>query len=353
MSRPSAPSGASAPLTTPTAESIRAAAARLEGRAVRTPLLESRELNAAIGRRILVKAECLQRTGSFKFRGAWSHLSACAAEQLANGVVAVSSGNHAQGVALASALLGVEATIIMPEDAPEKKRAKTAAYGARLRLYDRSGAQPREEIARAFVADTGAHLVLPYDDALVISGQGTAGLEIAEQARAVGVAAADVLVPCGGGGLSSGIALALEGAGYEGRVRPVEPAGFDDWTRSLASGAPKRNDRLSGSICDAILTPEPGALTWPIGRRLFGPGATVSDRDARRAMAVARRFFSVILEPGGAAALAAALFAPEFAHAASPEAPPLIVVASGGNVDPAMFDAWTAFDAVSSEGTPV
>lgn len=338
-----------ADIDTPSFESVRAAAGRLAGVAATTPLLESPVLNAAVGRRLLIKAECLQHTGSFKFRGAYNHLSAFGKERLSSGVIAVSSGNHAQGVALASKLLGLDATIVMPDDAPAMKRANTALHGARLHLYDRAAGVDRDALVRQLVEETGRHMVWPYDDALVISGQGTAGLEIAAQARAAGVSEADVLVCCGGGGLSAGIALALEGEGFSGRVHPVEPEGFDDWRRSLSAGERHANATLTGSICDAILTPTPGRLTWEVGRRLFGPGIVVSDRNARRAMAAAFRHLKLVLEPGGAVALAAALFSVE--QAAS-SASPLIVVASGGNADRAAYADWIQFEEWSAQGLP-
>ncbi len=339
-----------ADIAAPTYETVRAAARRLESVAARTPLLESRVLSDAVGRRIFIKAECLQHTGSFKLRGAYSHLSACGRERLSAGVAAVSSGNHAQGVALAARILGVDALIVMPEDAPATKRENTALHGAKIELYDRAAGVDRDALVRRLVEETGRRLVWPYDDALVISGQGTVGLELVAQARAAFGNEAEVLVCCGGGGLSSGVALALEGEGFAGRVRPVEPEGFDDWARSLASGARQSNAALSGSICDAVMTPTPGRLTWEVGKRLFGPGVVVSDRDARRAMAAAFRHLKLVLEPGGAVALAAALFSEEFA---APGAPPLVVVASGGNVDRASYAAWIDFARWSDKGLPI
>ena len=322
---------------TPDIGAIRAAARRLEGAARVTPLLEADFLNDLAGRRVLVKAECLQRTGSFKFRGAWSRLSAMSEAERARGVLAYSSGNHAQGVALAAKLLGIRATIIMPADAPQAKIAGTRAYGAEVVTYDRAGGESREAIGAELSERHGLILVKPYDDPWVIVGQGTCGLEIAAQARAAGVEHADVLVCCGGGGLTSGIALALEADAPGLRARPVEPEGFDDVARSLASGRIERNDRPSGSICDAIVTPSPGEITFPILHRLCGPGLAVSDAQALQAMAVAFRMLKIVLEPGGAVALAAALV-----HGKAIEGDALIVVASGGNVDPATFSAAIA-----------
>ncbi|MDR5651027.1 threonine ammonia-lyase [Ruixingdingia sedimenti] len=310
---------------------IEAAARRLAGQARRTPLLSSPFLDEIAGRRVLVKAECLQHTGSFKFRGGWSAVSALPGDMRARGVIAYSSGNHAQGVALAARLHGVPAVIVMPEDAPRLKIANTRALGAEVVLYDRATGD-RDAIGADIAAERGLSLIKPFDDAQVIAGQGTTGLEIAEQAAAEGVAAADVLVPCGGGGLTAGIALALEGRTPGLRARPCEPEGFDDTARSLAAGTWQRNDHLSGSICDAIVTPEPGRLTFPILRRLCGPGLVVSDDEALRAMALAWQRLKIVVEPGGAVALAAALFRPK---AIAGDA--VICVASGGNVDRDLF----------------
>jgi threonine dehydratase len=311
---------------------IRAAAARLSGVAVRTPLLESPFLNDIAGRRVLVKAECLQRTGSFKFRGAWSALSALSDEVRARGVLAYSSGNHAQGVALAAQLMGVPAVIVMPSDAPALKLANTRAYGAEVVTYDRAGGENRESLGASIAEARAMTLVRPYDDAMVIAGQGTTGLEIAEQARAAGVTEADVLVCCGGGGLTSGIALALEAEAPGLRARSVEPAGFDDVARSLLAGERMGNSAPSGSICDAIVTPMPGELTFPILRRLCGPGIAVSDEEALMAMAHAVMRLKIVAEPGGAVALAAAL-----RPAAAGDAAAVIAIVSGGNADARML----------------
>ncbi|MEO1328676.1 MAG: threonine/serine dehydratase [Pseudomonadota bacterium] len=330
----------------PAIADLRAAADRIAGRAVRTPLLEAPLLNRAAGRRVLLKAENLQRTGSFKFRGAWSHLSTLDAKTRARGVLAYSSGNHAQGVASAAAELEIPAVIVMPTDAPALKRANTAALGAEVVLYDRAGGESREEVGARLIAERGLHLVKPFDDPLVIAGQGTIGLEIAVQARDAGVTEGEVMVCCGGGGLASGVGLGLEADAPGMRVRPVEPEGFDDWARSLRSGEIQRNAHATGSICDAILTPSPGDVTWPIGRRLFGDAVIVSDRDARRAMAAAARHLKIVLEPGGAVGLAAALF-----HAAGDA--PVIAVASGGNVDLAAYAEWIQFSDWTDEGLPL
>ncbi len=312
---------------------IRASAARASRLLRRTPLLSSPALDALAGRQVLVKAECLQITGSFKARGAWSAISALAPEIRARGVIAYSSGNHAQGIAWAAARHGVPAVIVMPHDAPASKIEGTRALGGEVVPYDRA-TESREEIGARIAADRGLTLVRPYDHAEVIAGQGTLGLELAEQAAEAGVAEADVIVPCGGGGLASGVALALEAAAPAFRLRTAEPEGFDDTARSLAAGKRLRNAEMTGSICDAIVTPEPGELTFPILSRLAGPGLVVRDAEALAAMAVAFRHLKIVAEPGGAVALAAALYrADEIAGDT------VIAVISGGNVDPDRFAA--------------
>lgn len=317
---------------------IRAAATRLQGRARRTPLLSSPFLDEMAGKRILVKPECLQHTGSFKFRGAWSALSALPDADRAKGVFAYSSGNHAQGVAHAAALHGVASVILMPSDAPALKIANTRALGAEVVLYDRA-AESRESIGAAMAVERGLTLIKPYDDPQVIAGQGTVGLEIAQQAAQFGVTQAAVLVPCGGGGLTAGVALALEADAPAMKVHPVEPQGFDDTARALATGKIVANTRMAGSICDAILTPAPGEKAFHIMQRLCGPGQVVGDDDALRAMAAAFARLKIVVEPGGAAALAAALY-----QASQIASDTVIVVTSGGNVDPALFSqALTRF----------
>lgn len=308
---------------------IEAAAQRIAGHAVRTPLLNAPLLDRTVGRRIFVKAECLQKTGSFKYRGARSAISALDPDLRARGVVAFSSGNHAQGVACAASELGVPAVIVMPADAPVLKIENTRAYGAEVILYDRE-TEDRDVIGAELAEARGLNLIKPFDNEMVIAGQGTTGLEIAEQAAEAGIEDAEVLVCCGGGGLTAGIAVALAHRAPSLRVRPVEPQGFDDVARSLAIGARQTNNRMSGSICDAILTPSPGQLTFPLLKEHCGPGLVISDDDALHAMAVAFDRLKIVLEPGGAAALAAALF-----HAEGDG--DLIVVASGGNVDPEMM----------------
>ncbi|MEX5578323.1 threonine/serine dehydratase [Pseudophaeobacter sp. A-200-2] len=310
---------------------IEAAAQRLDGHARKTPLLSSPFLDEVAGRRLLVKPECLQHTGSFKFRGGWAALSAMDEDTRKRGVLAYSSGNHAQGVAAAAQAHGVPAVIIMPSDAPQLKIDNTRALGAEVVLYDRAG-ESREEIGAHYEETRGLTLVKPYDDPQVIAGQGTVGLEIAEQAAAEGVTSGDVLVCCGGGGLTGGVALALEARAPGLRVRPAEPEGFDDVARSLSSGQVESNPATSGSICDAILTPAPGEITFPILSRLCGPGIVITEDEALHAMALAFLRLKIVVEPGGAAALAAALF-----HGDEIQGDAVIAVATGGNVDPAMF----------------
>ena len=310
---------------------IRAAADRAKGRIRETPLLSSPALDRIAGRRVYLKAECLQVTGSFQARGGWAALSALDAVARARGVLAFSSGNHAQGVARAALEFGAPAVILMPSDAPSVKVENTRALGAEVVLYDRA-TEDRYALGAAIAEARGLTVIPPYDHPEVIAGQGTTGIEIAEQARAAGIGPADVLVCCGGGGLSAGVALALEVLAPELRVRPTEPERFDDMARSLAAHARVENAALSGSVCDAILTVKPGEMTFPILERLAGPGLVVSDEESLRAMALAFAHLRVVLEPGGAVALAAALF-----HRAEIAGESVIAIGSGGNVDSALF----------------
>lgn len=313
-------------------EMIRAAAERLEGHVRRTPLLSSPFIDEIAGRRVLIKPECLQHTGSFKYRGGRSAVSALEPAIRARGVLAFSSGNHAQGVALAAREFGVPAVIIMPNDAPRMKIENTRALGAEVVLYDRAGGESREDVGDKLRDARGLTLIKPYDEPQVIAGQGTTGLEIAAQAAEAGVTEADVLVCCGGGGLTSGIALAFEADAPGLRARPCEPEGFDDTARSLASGKRETNTTQSGNLCDAILTPAPGQITFPIMQRLCGPGLVVSEDEALRAMVVAFERLKLVAEPGGAVALAAALFrCNEIAGET------VICTISGGNVDATVF----------------
>ena len=303
---------------------------RLKNHVYETPLLESPLLNDFAGRRILIKAECLQHTGSFKFRGGTSAITKLTPEQRKSGVIAYSSGNHAQGVALAAKRAGVKAVIVMPNDAPALKIENTRSYGAEVVLYDRPGGENREKIGQQLADERDLYLIKPYDNAEVIAGQGTCGLEIAEQAKACGITKADVLVCCGGGGLTSGIAISLEAMASDMTARPVEPRHYDDVIRSQQSGQREEVSTDQSSICDAIVTPSPGALTFPIIKRLCNKGIVVTDAEALQAMATAMQYLRVVAEPGGAVALAAAIY-----HADEIETDTVICVISGGNADPA------------------
>lgn len=310
---------------------IQAAATRIDGIVRRTPLLESARLNDRIGGRLLVKAECLQHTGSFKFRGAYNRLAAMDPKTRARGILAYSSGNHAQGVARAAQMFGVPATIIMPRDAPAMKQRNTAEYGATIVLYDRHG-ESREEIGRQIAAEQGLTLVKPYDDPLIMAGQGTSGLECAQQCAALGAVPDVALAPTGGGGLMAGFSTAMKAAFPDLQLFAVEPDGYDDMARSLQSGTRVANMATPASICDAIMTPEPGELTFPVNRRTLTGGLTVSDGEVRKAMADAFAELKIVIEPGGSVALAAVL------SGRLPVAGrTVVVVASGGNVDPALF----------------
>ena len=310
---------------------IEAAATRLAPVVRRTPLINSPFLDEMAGRRVFVKAECLQHTGSFKFRGGWAAVSALTEAQRASGIIAYSSGNHAQGVALAAKHHGVEAVIIMPKDAPTLKIANTRALGAEIVLYDRA-TEDRDQIGDDMAASRGLTLIKPFNEPEVIAGQGTVGLEIAEQAAAEGITNAEVIVCCGGGGLTSGIALALADKAPGFTVRPCEPEDSDDVARSLRTGVLEGNAHVSKSICDAIITPRAGDITFGIMKELCGSGLAVSDTEAMLAMAHAFQRLKIVLEPGGAVALAAALF-----HGDKIDGDDVIVVATGGNVDAKVF----------------
>ena len=315
----------------PTFEDIEHAARRLAGHAVLTPVIESPRLNAIVGGRVLIKAECLQRTGSFKFRGAWNRISQLDAESAPGGVVAYSSGNHAQGVAAAAQLKGLPALIVMPADTPRIKQENTRAFGAEVVTYDRA-TESREEIAARYMRERGAVLVPPYEDPHIIAGQGTAGLELALEAERRGARLDHVLVCCSGGGLTAGVALAVEKRQPGANVHSVEPEGFDDTRRSLKSGRIERNERASGSICDALMSPSPGEMTFAINRRLLGEGLAVSDAEAAEAVRFGFEVLKLVLEPGGAVALAAVLTGKIDARDRT-----IGVIASGGNCDPETF----------------
>lgn len=306
---------------------VRAAAARLEGHARRTPLLAATPLDAMTGGRILIKLETLQHMGSFKFRGAYNRLAQLDPSQRKAGVVAFSSGNHAQGVAYAARLLGVPATIVMPADAPRVKMRNTLDLGAEVITYDRLR-ESREQIATRLADERGAVLVPSFDDPDVIAGQGTVGLEIADQAERLGLAIDDVVVCTSGGGLVAGSALAIRALSPATRIWTAEPEGHDDHRRSLASGRRESNAPGTRSICDALLAPEPGAITFEINRRLLAGGLAVNDAEVRAAIAFAARTLKLVVEPGGAVALASVL-----GGKLETSGRTVAIVLSGGNID--------------------
>jgi threonine dehydratase len=318
-------------LALPTAADVEAAAGTLAGVAVRTPLLNFPVLDGLLGARVFLKAETLQRTGSFKFRGAYNKISSIPADKRAGGVVAYSSGNHAQGVAHAAQLCGLPAVIVMPSDAPKAKRERTAALGAEIVLYDRDK-EDRAAIAKRIAQERGAVLVPPFDDPYVIAGQGTAGREIVEDLEALGLKPDSVVVGASGGGLMAGIALAVKARVPGARFYSAEPAGFDDTLRSLRSGRREVNPRMSGTICDALMTNTPGVLTFEINKRLVGEGVTASDDDVGRAVAFAFRELKLVVEPGGAIGLAALL-----AGKLDVTNKVVVAVLSGGNIDADLF----------------
>jgi threonine dehydratase len=320
----------------PTAADVDAAAAKLKGVALRTPLINSPVLDARLGARVFLKAETLQRTGSFKFRGAWNKISSIPPERRGGGVVAYSSGNHAQGVAHAAALAKMPAVIVMPSDAPRAKRERTAALGAEVVLYDRDR-EDRAAIARDIAQKRGAVLVPPFDDPFVIAGQGTAGREICEDLAALGLKPEVVVVGASGGGLIAGIALAIKSRVPDAKVYSAEPEGFDDTARSFRSGKRETNPRMSGTICDALMTATPGAITFEINRRLVGEGVTASDEEVGSAVAFAFRELKLVVEPGGAIGLAALL-----AGRLDIKGKVVVAVLSGGNVDAELFSRLVA-----------
>ncbi|MGE5539083.1 MAG: threonine ammonia-lyase [Gemmatimonas sp.] len=307
------------------------AAARVRDVAVRTPLLESDWLSRKAGGRVLVKPESLQSVGSFKIRGAYNVISRLSPDELARGVIAFSSGNHAQAVAAVAARFGSPCTIVMPEDAPLAKVEGTRSRGAAIVFYDRTR-DDREAIGRALANERGATLVPPFDHPQIIAGQGTIGLEIAEQCRERGLTADTVVVPCSGGGLVAGIATALAAESPATRVIAVEPEGFDDTAKSLAAGQRVSNPPGATSLCDALLVATPGELTFAINRRLLAAAVAVSDADVKRAMRAAFDSFRLIVEPGGAIGLAAVL-----SGAIDTADTTTVIVVSGGNVDAGLF----------------
>jgi threonine dehydratase len=310
---------------------IEAAADRLEGIAVRTPLIYSSVLNDLAAGRVFMKPESLQVTGSFKIRGAYNMMSQLSQAQRRKGVVAYSSGNHAQGVAAAGAMLGIATKIVMPQDAPAAKIENTRRLGGEPILYDRYTGN-REEIAREIAAKQGSELVPSYDHPHIVAGQGTVGLELIDQCAEQEVVPDQVLICCGGGGLSSGSAIAIKARSPGTAVHTVEPAGFDDTARSLLSGKRERNDPSARSICDALQTPSPGELTFSYLQKLVAAGLVVTDEEVKAAMRFAFRHLKLVVEPGGAAALAAVLSGKIKTRDRT-----TVVVLSGGNVDTDLF----------------
>ena len=311
----------------PTFADVQAAAARIAPHAIRTPLVESWQLNELTGGRVFLKLEILQRTGSFKFRGACNRLAMIPQSARKKGVVAFSSGNHAQGVAAAAKLFGMPALIVMPSDAPRPKIEGTRAFGAEIVTYDRVR-EDREAIAARICAERGAVLVKPFDQAEIIAGQGTVGLEIAAAARHLGMTLDEVLVPCSGGGLVSGTALGLKGSGVEARVHSVEPEKFDGMKRSLEAGQRVQAPGGKLSIADALMAPIPGAVVFEVAKDLLAPGFAVSDAELERAVVFAAQKLKLLVEPGGAAGLAALL-----AGRIDASGKTVAVVLSGGNAE--------------------
>jgi threonine dehydratase len=315
----------------PTAADVQAAGRRIAGVAVRTPLIHAPVLDERLNARVFLKAETLQRTGSFKFRGAYNKISSIPAERRAAGVVAYSSGNHAQGVAAAARLLGMRATIVMPSDAPRAKRERTRALGAEIVPYDRD-TEDRAAIAERIVAERGATLVPPYDDSLIIAGQGTIGAEIVEDLAALGLKPEIVVVGASGGGLAAGISLGVKAGAPQAKLYTAEPEGFDDTLRSFKSGKREANARMSGTICDALMSNTPGELTFPITAALIGQGMTASDAEVAFAVRYAFEELKLVVEPGGAIGLAVLL-----AGKLDVAGKVTVGILSGANVDAELF----------------
>ena len=305
---------------------------RLSGAALRTPLLRCAELSERAGASVLIKPENLQHIGAFKFRGAYNRLAQLEQDEQRAGVVAFSSGNHAQGVAYAAKLLGIPATIVMPTDAPRIKLENTRRLGAEVRLYERQG-ESREQIASALAAERGAVLVPSYDDPDIIAGQGTCGYELVEQAAALGMRPAALLVPCGGGGLLAGVSTAVRALLPETAIYGVEPENFDDHARSRKSGVRESVPGTHSTLCDSLMTPTPGALTWSINQTTVSDFLVVTEDEVRHAVSFAFRYMKLVVEPGGAVALAALL-----SKKLNLEGQELALILSGGNIDPLVLD---------------
>lgn len=315
----------------PVYEDVRAAGERLMGYGAQTPVIESHWLNEAAGGRVFVKAENLQHTGSFKFRGAWNFISQLERKDCPGGIVAYSSGNHAQGVAAAAAAKKIPAVIIMPADAPAIKLENTRALGARVVTYDRAH-EDRNLVAQRYVEDKGAVLVPPFEHKNIIAGQGTAALELFEYLAAKNITVDRLLVPVGGGGLIAGSALVAEKLSPSTHVHGVEPQGFDDFARSLALGRLVSNERTTGSICDALMSPMAGQITFAVNQSRLQAGLVVSDREVADAMRFAFERLKLVVEPGGAVALAAVLSGKIDCGGSN-----TALIISGGNVDAVRF----------------
>ncbi len=314
-----------------TASGVRAAAKRIAGSVIKTPLLENEWLNERAGGRVLLKAETLQHCGSFKFRGAMNRLSMLTPEERKRGVLAWSSGNHAQGIARAARLFASPATIVMPKDAPALKVAQVKAYGGEIVFFDRY-TQDREAIGRKIAAERGLALAPSYDHVDVIEGQGTLAIEAVEQAQAVGAAFDVFIICCGGGGMTSGCATILEEISPATEVFIAEPEGFDETWASITAGRKLKADISRKTLCDALATPSPGDITFPIMQRLVRGGFSISDDEVSETIAWAFKYLKLVLEPGGAAALAAV-----FHRKIRAEGRTIGLTLSGGNIDPSLF----------------
>ena len=314
--------------TLPEFSDVEAAAKRIAPWAVKTPLLESPALNDRVGGRVLLKPEMFQRTGSFKFRGACNRISLIPKADRGKGVVAFSSGNHAQGVAAVAALFQIPATIVMPSDVPRAKIEGTRSYGASIVMYDRKTGD-REAIAAGIQRESGATLIKPFDDPFIVAGQGTAGLEMAQQAAALGVTLAQVFVPCGGGGLAAGISLALSTASPATKVTAIEPENYDGMTRSMAAGSRVAGPANTPSIADSLQAPMPGAVPFAVAQSKMYAAASLNDEALARAVSFAFRTLKIVVEPGGAAGLAA-LLSGKFHNRGETVG----ILLSGGNADP-------------------
>lgn len=308
---------------------IEAAAQRIKGVAVETPLVESPALNDRLGLRVLMKLETLQRVGAFKFRGAYNRLAQLTDDEKTRGVVAFSSGNHAQGVALAAKLLGVPALIVMPADAPKVKAEATKGYGAEVKFYDRL-TESREKIAAAIAEERGAVVVPAFDDPHIIAGQGTAGLEMVRQAEALGAKLDVAITPCSGGGLLAGVATAVKALSPTTAMIGVEPAGYDDTLKSLQAGKRTPMIPTHRTLCDALETPCPGELNFPILQKHVADVAVVTDAEVAEAVRYAFSTLKLVVEPGGSAGLAALLAGKVNMFGGKTVG----LVLSGGNIDP-------------------